>query len=217
ALGQLGADALARHHEPRGPRTPDQARRALRAAAARKEAEADLREAELSVVARDQQVAAKRQLEAAADAVAVDRGHDRDGRRLKPVGQLLEPARTAVRILEAADVGAGRERAVTLAAQPDDACLVVDVGERAREQLGDLRADHVQRRVVQPDRLDHSVRHGRETNRVATKRLEAFADGVFAIAATLLIIDVTADAHGGALGAELRHAWPQYAAYGVSF
>ena len=52
---------------------------------------------------------------------------------------------------------------------------------------------------------------------MATKRLEAFADGVFAIAATLLIIDVTADAHGGALGAELRHAWPQYAAYGVSF
>jgi TMEM175 potassium channel family protein len=28
---------------------------------------------------------------------------------------------------------------------------------------------------------------------------------------------VTADAPGGALGAELRHAWPQYAAYAVSF
>ena len=50
-----------------------------------------------------------------------------------------------------------------------------------------------------------------------TARLETFADGVFAIAATLLIIDVTADAPGGALGAELRHAWPQYAAYAVSF
>ena len=50
-----------------------------------------------------------------------------------------------------------------------------------------------------------------------TARLETFADGVFAIAATLLIIDVTADAPGGALGAELRHAWPQYAAYVVSF
>jgi uncharacterized membrane protein len=52
---------------------------------------------------------------------------------------------------------------------------------------------------------------------VRTARLETFADGVFAIAATLLIIDVTADAPGAALGAELRHAWPQYAAYAVSF
>jgi uncharacterized membrane protein len=52
---------------------------------------------------------------------------------------------------------------------------------------------------------------------VQTARLETFADGVFAIAATLLIIDVTADAPGSALGAELRHAWPQYAAYAVSF
>jgi TMEM175 potassium channel family protein len=52
---------------------------------------------------------------------------------------------------------------------------------------------------------------------VRTARLETFADGVFAIAATLLIIDVTADAPGAALGVELRHAWPQYAAYAVSF
>jgi len=50
-----------------------------------------------------------------------------------------------------------------------------------------------------------------------TARLETFADGVFAIAATLLIIDVTADAHGEALGAALQHAWPQYVAYLVSF
>ena len=50
-----------------------------------------------------------------------------------------------------------------------------------------------------------------------TARLETFADGVFAIAATLLIIDVTADAEGGALGAALTHAWPQYVAYAVSF
>jgi uncharacterized membrane protein len=54
-------------------------------------------------------------------------------------------------------------------------------------------------------------------NAVPTARLETFADGVFAIAATLLIIDVTADAPGGALGKELLHAWPQYAAYAVSF
>ena len=50
-----------------------------------------------------------------------------------------------------------------------------------------------------------------------TSRLETFADGVFAIAATLLIIDVSADAPGGALGAALQHHWPQYAAYLISF
>jgi uncharacterized membrane protein len=52
---------------------------------------------------------------------------------------------------------------------------------------------------------------------VPTARLETFADGVFAIAATLLIIDVTANAPGSALGKELLHSWPQYAAYAVSF
>ena len=50
-----------------------------------------------------------------------------------------------------------------------------------------------------------------------TARLETFADGVFAIAATLLIIDVSVDAHGGALGGALAHAWPQYVAYAISF
>jgi TMEM175 potassium channel family protein len=52
---------------------------------------------------------------------------------------------------------------------------------------------------------------------VETDRLETFADGVFAIAATLLIIDVSADAPGGELGGALAHAWPQYAAYAVAF
>jgi uncharacterized membrane protein len=52
---------------------------------------------------------------------------------------------------------------------------------------------------------------------VPTARLATFADGVFAIAATLLIIDVTVKAEGDALGSALTHAWPQYAAYAVSF
>ncbi len=50
-----------------------------------------------------------------------------------------------------------------------------------------------------------------------TSRLEFFADGVFAIAATLLIIDVSVHAPGAELGAALVHSWPQYAAYAVSF
>jgi uncharacterized membrane protein len=50
---------------------------------------------------------------------------------------------------------------------------------------------------------------------MSTSRLEAFCDGVFAIAATLLIVDVHAD--GLPLSHGLLHAWPSYAAYAVSF
>ena len=46
-------------------------------------------------------------------------------------------------------------------------------------------------------------------------RLEAFADGVFAIAATLLILNVTIS--GAPLARELVQIWPSYAAYAVSF
>jgi uncharacterized membrane protein len=49
-----------------------------------------------------------------------------------------------------------------------------------------------------------------------TARLEAFSDGVLAIAITLLILDVRIDAKGS-VGAELRHAWPHYVAYVTSF
>jgi uncharacterized membrane protein len=50
-------------------------------------------------------------------------------------------------------------------------------------------------------------------------RLEAFADGVFAIAATLLILNVDAQIPGdvGDLGASVLHIWPSYLAYAVSF
>ena len=49
-------------------------------------------------------------------------------------------------------------------------------------------------------------------------RLETFADGVFAIAATLLIIDVgLPENFDDSLGRELLDIWPQYAAYAISF
>ena len=50
-------------------------------------------------------------------------------------------------------------------------------------------------------------------------RLETFADGVFAIAATLLILSVDGRVGGSGadLGRELTHAWPSYVAYAVSF
>jgi TMEM175 potassium channel family protein len=51
-----------------------------------------------------------------------------------------------------------------------------------------------------------------------TGRLETFADGVFAIAATLLVLDVTVElpAHGH-LAHELWQIWPSYVGYAVSF
>jgi uncharacterized membrane protein len=50
---------------------------------------------------------------------------------------------------------------------------------------------------------------------ISSSRLETFSDGVFAIAATLLILDVRAGP--GELGGRLVHIWPSYVAYAVSF
>ena len=53
---------------------------------------------------------------------------------------------------------------------------------------------------------------------MTTSRLETFADGVFAIAATLLILNVDAQISDvQSLGSRLLHIWPSYLAYVVSF
>jgi uncharacterized membrane protein len=54
-----------------------------------------------------------------------------------------------------------------------------------------------------------------QTTTMSSARLETFSDGVFAIAATLLILDVRVGS--GDLGARLLHNWPSYVAYAVSF
>jgi uncharacterized membrane protein len=51
---------------------------------------------------------------------------------------------------------------------------------------------------------------------VPKNRLEAFSDGIFAIAATLLTLNL-AVTEGHPLGRELVTIWPQYAAYAISF
>jgi uncharacterized membrane protein len=54
---------------------------------------------------------------------------------------------------------------------------------------------------------------------VSTGRLEAFSDGVFAVAATLLVLNVTVPTVSGndTLGHALGAQWPVYVAYATSF
>jgi uncharacterized membrane protein len=62
-------------------------------------------------------------------------------------------------------------------------------------------------------------RAARQNPGVSTTRLETFADGVFAIAATLLILNVDAQVGegSGTVGHRLLEIWPSYIAYAVSF
>jgi len=50
-----------------------------------------------------------------------------------------------------------------------------------------------------------------------TNRIEAFSDGVFAIAVTLLVLEIRLPEHDGSLTERLGDAWPAYVAYGISF
>ena len=53
---------------------------------------------------------------------------------------------------------------------------------------------------------------------MSSSRIEAFSDGVFAIAITLLVLEIQVpDVHGGGLLDALGDLWPSYAAYAVSF
>jgi uncharacterized membrane protein len=54
---------------------------------------------------------------------------------------------------------------------------------------------------------------------VSTSRLEAFSDGVIAVAITLLVLDIKVPnpADTAHLGHALAHMWPTYAAYVTSF
>jgi uncharacterized membrane protein len=58
----------------------------------------------------------------------------------------------------------------------------------------------------------------RRFSRSDTARVEAFSDGVFAIAVTILVLGIATPEHGpGGLGRALLHQWPAYVGYLASF
>ena len=52
---------------------------------------------------------------------------------------------------------------------------------------------------------------------MSTSRLEAFSDGVIAVAITLLVLNIAVPKHEQHLADALGHQWPVYAAYAISF
>ncbi|MCU1461830.1 MAG: hypothetical protein JWO37_1905 [Acidimicrobiales bacterium] len=55
------------------------------------------------------------------------------------------------------------------------------------------------------------------TRPMETTRLEAFSDGVFAVAITVLVLNLRDPGSGRGLTSRLLGLWPNYVAYGVSF
>jgi uncharacterized membrane protein len=60
-------------------------------------------------------------------------------------------------------------------------------------------------------------RNGTANHLLPTSRLEAFSDGVFAIAITLLVLELHVPTGHEALARALGHEWPRYLGYLVSF
>ena len=129
----------------------DGAGQALRSAAAGREAEQPLGQAEPCARRADDDVAAERELEAAAERIAADRGNGRLGQRLElvedapalelVVGEGLRPV-----ALVLGDVGAGDEGAVARAGEDDNAYRAVG-GDRIERGLE--RADQRRRQRVE--------------------------------------------------------------------
>lgn len=58
---------------------------------------------------------------------------------------------------------------------------------------------------------------GNNATEIPIDRLEAFSDGVFAIAITLLILEIGTEGSEGSLAQRLGEQWPSYVAYAISF
>ncbi len=111
----IGADLPSAPDQFLGAGGPDEARQALGATGTRDDAEQDLGLTESRPLTGDAQIARHRELEAAAQRIAANRGDDRTRDRVDRVERGAEPVGDATRgrlVAELVDVGAGRERAV---------------------------------------------------------------------------------------------------------
>jgi TMEM175 potassium channel family protein len=61
------------------------------------------------------------------------------------------------------------------------------------------------------------IRDDLPVDEAGTTRFETFSDGVFAIAATLLVLEITVSTNSKDLARELLQLWPSYLAYVTSF
>ena len=141
AVGLLRADHLSGEDELQGAALSDQARQALRAAAARKESELDFGLAELRVLHRDPDGASHRRLAAAAERKAIDRRDHRLAEVLDEIEDLLSETAGLLRLerrgmRELADVGA-RDECFVAGARQDDAahCRVISRVLECRSQI----------------------------------------------------------------------------------
>ena len=126
ALGLARADRRAGQNQLHRPALPDEARQPLRAGVAGKDAEVDFGLAEPGGVGREPQRARHRELAAAAERVAVDRGDDRLAQVLDEIehvlaGERVLAARDRRLHRQLVDVGAGDERLLARAGEDDDA------------------------------------------------------------------------------------------------
>src|SRR5436190_7469985 len=156
-----GEDHVHRHGLAHGPRQP------LRASRSREHSEVDLRLAELRRLGRDDQVAQHRELAAAAEAEAGDRGDERraqvaDG--VPPVDPPVLVQRDRSRCGKLADVRAGRERPLAPAEHDrPDLVVLVEAAQRRHEVAHELAGERVELlRTVEEHDADPTVALGED-------------------------------------------------------
>ncbi len=177
----MRGQAIAEQDQALGLRGAEKARRAHGSARAREDADPDLREAEHGALVGDSEVGRERELEAAAEAVAVDRGERRLRQRrelLVDVSRLAVVAQDRLRVAvgELGDVGAGGERAARSGDHDGAARPHVVGGERVAQLALHRGRDRVQLLVaVELDHRDRAVAFDCDETHRSTSLISAAA------------------------------------------